>query len=294
MRKKISYKTLYNNTIIDLELEKKKNLEYENIIKKLKNEIITLKEENKILNNKGSLCSKNGKIYEQNIHKIVNNCYINNNKFNIQNENDLGSSSSKNDIICLYDEKYIGIEVKKFNTPDWMQCSIKYNNITKKWETSKKNKIPNKSRDIFENLINNIDLFNNEIPPFFEKNITHDEWKIIKQNTNKWNDIYIDIPQDTIRKLYNEKNCQYIQISNGYGLYHLGNDLCSFNVPLFNIEQHMRIRIKIHNKNNKNGYCSLSVIASCLPKNINLLDKSNYSLDNISKLPEKLLYKINQ
>jgi hypothetical protein len=86
------------------------------------------------------------------------------------------------------------------------------------------------------------------------------------------------------------KECQYIQISD-YGLYHLGNDVCNFNVPEFIIEQQLRIRTKIHSSKNKNGFCSISVIASCQPIDIKKLDKSPYSLDSIDMLPPNLLYK---
>jgi hypothetical protein len=173
-----------------------------------------------------------------------------------------------------------------------MQCSIKYDKSKNKWLSIKNNKskIPNKSKKIFDNIINNIILFNNEIPPFIEKNITYKDWINIKNNTNKWNDIYINnIPNDTIKKLYSEKGCKYIQISE-YGLYHLGDDICNFNVPEFIIEQKLRIRIKVHSTKNKNGYCNLSVMASCMPKNIRLLNKSKYSLDDKNKLPPNLIF----
>ena len=51
----------------------------------------------------------------------------------------------------------------------------------------------------------------------------------------------------------------------------------------------MRIRIKIHSKKNKKGYCSMSVTAACKPKNIKLLQKSPYSLDDTNKLPKILI-----
>lgn len=239
---------------------------------------------------KGKLCSINGRNYEIEIHNIIKNCNINGKSFNTQHKNNLGGSSSKNDIECNYNiHKDIGIEVKKYNTPDWMQCCIKYDDKQKKWVTTSKGKIPNKSRDIFNQLINNIHIFNGEIPPFMKKRITHDEWIQIKKNTNQWNDSYFDIPNDTIQKLYKEKKCEYIQISNGYGLYHLGNDICNFNVPIFNIEQHLRIRTKIHAKKNKKGFCNLSVTIACQPKNIKSFAKSNYSLDDVNKLPKNLI-----
>lgn len=243
------------------------------------------------LRKKGAMCSINGKKYEQKIYNIVKNCQINKQKFNTQDENELGGSSLKNDILCNYnDDKNIGIEIKKYKTPDWMQCGIKYDFKEQKWKASSISKISQNAKNIFEQLIENIILFDNKIPPFIEQQLTYKEWIQIKQNTDKWNDIYKDIPNDTIQQLYKIKGCQYIQISDGYGLYHLGKDVCNFNVPPFIVSQQLRIRIKVHTKKNKKGYCKLSVTVSCQPKNIKTLQKSNFSLDDKNKLPNNLIY----
>ncbi len=188
---------------------------------------------------------------------------------------------------CVYNKENIGIEAKKHNTPDWMQCSLKYNLKNKLWEGSKSCRIPSECRNIFNDLIKDINIYNGEIPPFINNKITHDEWKEIKKSTDKWNDVYIPIPSDIIKKLYSLKGCQYIQISD-YGLYHLGNDVCNFNVPEFIIEQQLRIRTKIHSSKNKNGFCSISVIASCQPVDIKKIEKSRYSLDCTEQLPSNL------
>lgn len=239
---------------------------------------------------KGARCSKEGNKYENIIYNILKYCKLNGQYFNTQKETDLGGSSSSNDISCNFiKNKNIPIEIKKMNTPDWMQCSLKYDNKQKRWLGSPKNKIPEKSKQIFEELISNKILFNNKIPPFMLKDITHEEWLKIKQQTKDFNDIYIDCPNDTIKKLYHEKGCYYIQISNK-GLYHLGNDICNFNVPEFICEQQLRIRTKIHTKKNNKGFCKLSVTIACQPKNIKKLINSNYSLDNIKLLPINLLY----
>jgi hypothetical protein len=47
----------------------------------------------------------------------------------------------------------------------------------------------------------------------------------------------------------------------------IGNDLC-VNVPEFICDQRMRIRTKIHSRKNNKGFCVLSVIIACQPKNI--------------------------
>lgn len=103
------------------------------------------------------------------------------------------------------------------------------------------------------------------------------------------------MPKDTIQKLYKAKGCNYIQISNGFGLYHLGEDICNFDVPLFDVEQQLRVRTKIHQRKNKKGYCNLSVTIACKPKKIKKdLIKSKYSLDDKTKLPINLIFNTNQ
>lgn len=238
----------------------------------------------------GRLSSVYGKKYELEIYNIVKKCKLNGNKFNTQNEYELGGCSSKNDLECNMNYiNDVSIEIKKAKSPDWMQCSLKYDNINKKWMGSPKNKIPESSKKIFEEFITTTTLFNGNIPPFMLKNITHEEWINIKKETNDYKDMYIDCPNTTISRLYSEKSCKYIQIS-GNGLYHLGNDVCDFKVPEFICEQRIRIRTKIHTRKNNNGFCNLSVIIACQPKHIKKLENSEYSLDNHLKLPKNLIY----
>ncbi len=261
---------------------------------KEKDEIIkSLKKELEEKNRKGSKCSKEGSKYEKVIHGVVKKTILNGKLFNSQSEEDLGGSGSKIDLECNFKKnKDLGIEAKKCNTPDWMQCSIKYHEKEGKWCPSKKGKIPNECQELFKQFINNVKLFGGDIPPFMKKKTTHEEWLQIKKETNKWNDKYIDIPNNIIKDLYRKKGCSYIQISE-YGLYHLGNDICEFGVPEFVISQQIRIRTKIHARNDKKGFCSLSVTAACQPKDIKSLKKSMYSLDNKDKLPINLIYDSN-
>lgn len=238
---------------------------------------------------KGARCSLSGKMYELNVYNVVNKCIFNNHYFNKQNEYDLGGCHSKNDLECLMGSMNIPIEIKKIKTPDWMQCSLKYDWVGEKWQGSSNNKIPENSKKIFEELISTQTLFNGKIPPFMLKDITHEEWLTVKKETSDFNDFYLDCPQDTIKKVYSDKGCFYIQISEK-GLYHLGEDICNFNVPEFICDQQARIRTKIHARKNTKGFCKLSVTISCQPKNIKELPTSDYSLDNRLKLPKNLLY----
>lgn len=61
------------------------------------------------------------------------------------------------------------------------------------------------------------------------------------------------------------------------------------NVPIFICEQQLRVRTKIHKIKNKKGFCKLSVMVACQPKNITELEKSEYSLDDLTKLPKNLI-----
>lgn len=226
---------------------------------------------------KGKQCSVNGKKYEQEVYDCIKSVR----GLNVQK---IGGCSAKNDLQCEFAAQSFGIEVKKCGTPDWMQCSIKP--VNEFYQPSKRSMIPRKSRALFAELIRDKKIFD-KIPPFIEQPITHVDWCKIK---HEYKDVYIDIPDDTISKMYAYKGCNYIQISD-YGLYHTGNDICKLNVPQFIIPQHIRIRIKVHKKCKKNGYCGLSIIAACKPKNIKTLEISKYSLDNIDLLPDKFKIK---
>ena len=249
--------------------------------------IITMISNNKM---RGSGCSKEGKKYENIVYNVVKKCQLYDKHFNTQTANELGGCNSHNDIECDFmGVKNVPIEIKKMKTPDWMQCSINYDKDLCLWTGSKNNKIPDKSKKMFEELINGKCLFNGKLPPFVTNDITHDEWINIKKNTTDFNDMYIDCPDDTIKKLYNEKGCYYIQIS-GKGLYHLGNDICGFNVEEFICPQQLRLRTKIHTKKNSKGFCKLSITISCKPINITKMIASTYSLDNTENLPKNLIY----
>jgi hypothetical protein len=243
------------------------------------------------INKKGSGCSISGRNYEFKIYATVKKCVLNGKPFNTQKEDELAGCSSKNDIDCNKDsEGDVSIEVKaSAKAPDWMQLSLKYNNGNGTWIGGSRIKIPEASKKIFEEIISTVTLFNGNIPPFMIGDITHEEWIKTKRETHDFDDVYIDCPSDTIKKLYSEKGCSCIQISDK-GLYHLGQDTCGFNVPEFICEQQLRVRTKIHSRKNKRGFCSLSVTVACQPKDIKKLVNSPYSLDDKTKLPINLVY----
>lgn len=90
------------------------------------------------MSSKGAKCSVSGEKYELEVYNVVKKCKLNKNDFNTQKEEDLGGCNSKNEIECEMSSINIPIEIKK-NTPDWMQCSLKYDSINVKWIGSSKN-----------------------------------------------------------------------------------------------------------------------------------------------------------
>jgi hypothetical protein len=248
----------------------------------------------------GYAAAKAGQKYELLVHNLVQKCYITTTKqmFNTQAESEIGGFTADNDITCNWVlDRDLPIEIKKSKTPDWMQCSLKYNKDTKEWFPSTTGKIPIEARALFQSILNNQEydknnkklVFNGKIPSFLMNPMTHFEWKQEKEQSHDFRDHYISCPNDTIEKLYRAKGCNYIQISDK-GLYYLGEDKCKFNVPRFICDQQVRIRIKTHSKKNKKGFCSLSVMLACQPININQLKNSQYSLDTIDRLPKILNY----
>jgi hypothetical protein len=292
------YHNILYNTVIYTILESQSKINKKRL-KKMKRKLTRLAKSIKPINksiekivtpiSKGKLCSLEGIFYEKVIFNITKKCKLEKKDmfFNTQEEKELGGSGADNDIICNYNkEKDLPIEIKKKKTPDWMQCCLKF--IDNKWSSTIYSKIPEKSRAIFNNLIEGINLYDGEIPPFIGNKITHGEWVKIKQ-TGKFKDFYKDIPNDTIKKIYKEKGCYYIQVSDK-GLYHLGEDICNFGVPEFICEQEIRIRTKVHTRKDKKGFCHLSVMSACKPKDVNKLMDSPFSLDKIEKLPKNLKY----
>jgi hypothetical protein len=97
----------------------------DDIIDCLTKENIKLKEENEKLkeelkkyeSKKGQNCSISGNNYEIAIYNIIKSTYLNNKPFNTQKVEDLGDSTSCNDLECNFNDNIIGIEVKRAKAP---------------------------------------------------------------------------------------------------------------------------------------------------------------------------------
>ena len=251
---------------------------------------LTYVEKTNTVDKKGAGCSKSGREYEVQIAKIcrkVQSPYLET-PLNTQDDSSLGGCGADVDITLNWKkEGDIGVEAKR-PTPDWMQLKLKKEQGI--WVGVKDPKIPAESKSVFEEIIGSANLFGGKTPTFFERSITYDEWTAIKKETPEFKDTYIDCPDSTIADLYRAKKCQYIQVD-GKGLYHTGEDVCEFGVPLFRCKQRIRVRLKVHATKTAKGNASLSVTAAAQPTATKIpdLDKSPFSLDSFDKLPKNLV-----
>ncbi|MHB1953778.1 MAG: hypothetical protein ACYCOU_08490 [Sulfobacillus sp.] len=268
---------------------------------------------------KGSRCSYNGNNYERRVQEILWKTVLNGMPFCTSNR--LGGSTAGIDLRCNWESiEDLGIEIKTSTSPDWMQCSLKYDVSRRKWLPSQKSKNPENCQGIFAEVLDkNTNVWTQlhnpcrnmttggtvnqgfcfgqdflpfnwltagNVPPPLSAPMSYAEWCKIK---GSWGDLYLDVSEDLIQRLYREKGCHYLQVS-AYGLYHLGTDCCGFGVPEFRTEQRLRIRVKVHARKDCHGNCKLSVMAACQPKNMRLLVPSPYSLDDPRRLPPNLIY----
>lgn len=245
-------------------------------------------------NSRGGNAVKSGKKYELLVWNITSQCvYFHDEKqypFNIQSEKELGGSSANHDLLCSYfgNNNNVEIEIKRHKTPDWMQCSLYYDKDSKKWRPKKEhNKIPTAAIDMYEDILDKYQsdntIFKSDLD--LTKKRTMETWREEKKD---FKDVYFQVPNDFISKLYSSKGCKYIQISD-FGLYHLQDDVCNFGTKLFDTPSMVRIRVKYH-KTNKDGSVQLSVMISACPIKISLLKKSSISFDDNKKLPEQLIF----
>jgi hypothetical protein len=229
---------------------------------------------------RGSPSVITGNKYEDTIYNICQNLYVKDTdeKFNTQNKPDLGGSTNNKDIICNFEEKDINIEIKNSPNPECIQFSL--HKVNQKWVSKNKN-------NIIDNLLENVKLFNDNIPPFLTQNITSEVWDLIKNNYPEYKK---EIAGHDLSELLKHKNIHYIQVHKR-GLYYIDTDICNFNVPKFEPTKCiLRVRVKKHVTTNSTGFCSLSIMLSIIVS-INNEKHSKYSLDDATKIPDNLVFR---
>jgi len=197
----------------------------------------------------GGQCSKSGRDYEER-------CWANVRDHPTSTRLS-GGSGHGNDLLFEWGD----VEVKKAFAPDWGQEKLKWTNggWSGKFPGLDAIRIP-------------------ELPP----GLTKEALATLRRDNPDYRDQYIDVDDTCIQKYYRAKGNHYIQISDGFGLYHLGEDVYDLGVPEFTVKQKMRVRVKYHSAKN------FSVTCAFQPVNIRKMPRSPYSLDDIDRLPPKL------
>jgi hypothetical protein len=161
---------------------------------------------------KGKKCSENGKKYEKLVYSVCSKISFKNTTTTFCNkvEEALAGCGSQNDIECEYKKSIIPIEIKSYKSPDWMQMALlpetnKKTSDIIRWKSSANAKIPETSRNLFDNMIKDEILFDNKIPPFFNTNMTHKDWVELKKKKEHFKDHTYKCDDNFISELYAAK-----------------------------------------------------------------------------------------
>lgn len=147
--------------------------------------------------------------------------------------------SETQDAIIVWKGKKVGIEAKNLGTSEGGQRAFSLN--TDRLE------IPDLPRNRIHRacLPANFSPFEGRIPSFKKGDLSRETWDKERED---FRDQRIRCSPKAIADYYRMKGSAYIQIE-GMGLYHTGNDICGWGVPLFQCPTQVRIRCKTHKGN---------------------------------------------
>lgn len=143
------------------------------------------------------------------------------------------------DFLVQWRGKTIGLEAKNFGTSEGGQRAFALEDG--------RLVIPNLPRNRIHRacLPEGFVPFEGRIPSFKKGDLTRETWD---KERELFRDQHIRCSSTAIADYYRMKGSSYIQIQ-GMGLYHTGQDVCGWGVPLFSCPTHIRIRCKTHKGN---------------------------------------------
>ena len=143
------------------------------------------------------------------------------------------------DFLVQWRGKTIGLEAKNFGTSEGGQraFALQEDRLV----------IPNLPRNRIHRACLPLGFvpFEGRIPSFKKGDLTRETWD---KERELFRDQHIRCSSNAIADYYRMKGSSYIQIQ-GMGLYHTGQDVCGWGVPLFTCPTHIRIRCKTHKGN---------------------------------------------
>ena len=245
---------------------------------------------------------------------------------NVQ-RNPAGSSAKKDIVLNYVDNDgnrcTTGMEVKtSWDGVDWVQSKMRFVEDTcessqaraftygdeqrwGRWVASEGCKCSYAGNIFAEVLNTNADKVT--LAPLVKTKLTlneYDEWKAHKttcKHRAETDATFIDPTKDVSLPLGNEANCHgnhfaadayrhkgcaYVQIK-GWGMYHTGEDVCGFGVPLLEFPTKLRFRVKSHGRNKHKTHYGLSNMATARATR-KPCTRSPFSLDDITRFPPQL------
>lgn len=221
----------------------------------------------------GASCSASGIKYEKIINDIcskINSPFTGKPLSTIPSDG-LGGCSDRHDLQLNWkNDRDVNVEIKRKTAPDWVQARLCFESQVWRMKGTGSSVV---ARDIIDDILSDERVY--DFPPPFindtDDSMTYDDWVRVK---HMYPDVYIPCPNDSIAKTYRAKGVHYIQLEH-YGLYHTGEDVCDFGVPMFTCSQRLRVRCKRHGSRCKvtGNHIPTSVTAALRPT-IKTLTKS--------------------
>jgi hypothetical protein len=240
----------------------------------------------------GARCSASGKKYEHLVNAVCVSLMPKGGSValsTMEAEELGGCASGRFDLQINWDGslKNINVEIKR-QTPDWVQASIVPAVGLRRsprlaagggeqviaWHVKKASSCSH----IFDSILAGKTLWK-ALPKFHYdgKKRCAADWE---GERGRFPDMYIECDNDSVARAYRAKGVHYIQVHK-FGLYHTGEDVCGFGVPMFSCSQRMRVRCKRHGRRccESDNYVPSSITASLRPV-FKTLRPSPLSLDD--------------
>jgi hypothetical protein len=179
--------------------------------------------------------------------------------FGHSTEEKTAGSTSDVDVQVVMDKtnQKLSIECKTKNAFEGGQISVGVKNDVYVFPMTEK-------AMLFKRLLGDHLPFSGKIPSFKKGDKSVAQWEKEKHNFKGY---YLSCDENAIADYYRQKGVHYIQIENK-GLYHTGEDVNGFCVPMFTVKTKVRIRCKQHGSSPMPGsvMISLNFDRSSLPQ----------------------------
>ena len=211
-----------------------------------------------------------GHVYEKKIVKILK-------KRMLIAKGTYGAGSGPGtDVIFIHKGKNYKLEIKNSVTaPDYGQKRLIPYQDGKKWRWNWAPKVIDEKITKYYTKIGVLDYLNKKkiIPNKYRKADSELTYQDVKEDQKNFEDVTYYISDETIGRFYEDK-ANYIQIGNGYGLYHPKTDKAKLGTEKFHGKFFLRFRAKRHTTKNFHCYSFFAVI-----KCKGLDKKSRYNIE---------------